>query len=79
MTNKLKFKKGDVRNEPSFKRCTDNPEAYKLSLKFQEDMAKIGVAWHNNFSNECTIDFCCCLGGGDYKMHVPQSKDAHKI
>lgn len=52
----------DYRYELEGKRRFDNPSIYKKTLEFQNEMAKLGVAWHNHFANECTIDFCCCQG-----------------
>jgi hypothetical protein len=34
-------------------------------------LAGEGIAWHNPFSDECTSDFCCCEGGGNYHTYFP--------
>lgn len=35
--------------------------AYKLTVAIQWMLWKVGFAWHNVFSDECTPDFNCCL------------------
>ena len=38
---------------------------YKIRLIFQYVLWKIGIAWHNNYEDECTPDFnCCCRNCG---------------
>mgnify|MGYP000552973827 CR=1 FL=1 len=44
------------------KRRFANPQIYQKSLDYQAEMGKLGVAIHNHYSDECTIDFCCCQG-----------------
>ena len=52
--------------------CIKNPDAYTVSVEFQRKMAQLGIAWHNVFSNECTIDFECCspLDHSKYHTHI---------
>lgn len=52
----------DYRETEEGKRRFENPEIYQATLDFQNKMAELGVAWHNHYSDECTIDFCCCQG-----------------
>lgn len=33
---------------------------YKLTWLFQTALWKIGIPWHNRYSDECTPDFNCC-------------------
>jgi len=76
------------------KRRFENKEAYQISLKYQSDMGKLGIAAHNHFSNECTVDFCCCEGDNikelrgcdgqvypatQYKIYIPSFKSAIKL
>ena len=62
----------DYRETEEGKRRFENKEAYELSLKYQQDMANIGIAVHNHFANECTIDFCCCeKDGNKYHTFIP--------
>lgn len=65
------------------KRRFDNPEIYQKSLDFQSEMGKLGVAWHNHFADECTIDFCCCEGDNmkdtDYKHYIPSFRQVVKL
>ena len=83
----------DYRDTIEGARRFKNPEIYQKTLEFQQEMAKLGVAWHNHFSDECTIDFCCCMGdnmkeltgaGGvkypptDYKHYIPSFRTAIK-
>lgn len=49
----------------------NNTEVYEKSLEFQQVLAKNGIAWHNVFSDECTQDFCCCEGDGEYTTYFP--------
>lgn len=53
------------------RRRFDNPEIYKETVAFQNRMQQLGVAWHNHFSDECTSDFCCCTGEGNYQHYIP--------
>lgn len=67
-----------------FKRRFENKEAYELSLKFQSDMANLGIAWHNTFSDECTVDFSCCCGTNlegcpDYHTYIPSNYTVVKL
>lgn len=67
------------------KRRFENKEVYKKTLDFQNEMKKHGIAWHNHFANECTIDFCCCEGDNVKKLHgnngeiYPASEYKHYI
>lgn len=68
------------------KRRFENPQLYQKTLDFQKEMAANGVAWHNHFSDECTIDFCCCIGDNmkgenvdtNYTHFIPSFKTAIK-
>lgn len=53
-------------------------EIYSLTLEFQEKLKEHGVAWHNTFSDECTVDFCCCEGDGNYKYYLPSYRSVVK-
>ena len=75
----------DYRETTEGKRRFDNPELYEKTLAFQTQMAENGIAWHNHFSDECTIDFCCCNGdnlkefkGSGGKIY-PETKYKHYI
>lgn len=68
----------DCRNELSHIRIKCNPELYKKTLQLQEEFAKNGIAWHNPFSDECTSDFCCCTGLGNYDTYFPSYEQAIK-
>lgn len=66
------------------KRRFENPKVYDLTLKFQEDLKKHGVAWHNVFSDECTQDFSCCCGtsldnGIQYNTFLPSYRSVVKL
>ncbi len=61
----------DYRKTVEGKRRFGNKAIYAQTLEFQKKMAEQGVAWHNHFSDECTIDFCCCQGDGKYEHHIP--------
>lgn len=65
------MKNFDVRDTQSFQRCINNPEVYKKSVEFQNYLYENDIAWHNNVANECTIDFCCCQGDGDFDTNLP--------
>lgn len=45
-------------------------------------MGELGIAVHNHFSNECTIDFCCCEGdnleGTNYRHYIPSFRSSAK-
>jgi hypothetical protein len=68
----------DYRDTVEGKRSFENKGIYKLTFNFQQKMAKLGVAWHNHFSNECTDDFNCCCGNGDYQHYIPSFRTAIK-
>ena len=53
-------------------------ETYVKSLDFQDFLKTKGIAWHNVFADECTLDFCCCEGDGDYKTHFPSYHSSAK-
>lgn len=61
----------DYRKTKSGLRRFNNPEIYQKSLEFQNYLKSKGIAWHNVFADECTADFCCCVGDGDYLAHFP--------
>lgn len=44
----------------------------------QKEFQKNGIAWHNPFSDECTDDFCCCTGQGNYDTYLPSYRQAFK-
>ena len=58
------------KSNPGIRRFSDK-ETYAKSLEFQYFLKTKGIAWHNTFADECTIDFCCCEGDGEYKLHLP--------
>lgn len=75
----------DYANTPEGQRRFENPDVYQKTLEFQKEMAANGVAWHNHFADECTIDFCCCKGdnrkelkGGNGKVY-PATNYLHHI
>lgn len=37
---------------------------YLITLWLQTALWKIGIPWHNRFSDECTPDFNCCVKKG---------------
>jgi hypothetical protein len=82
-TKNAMYKRTDYRITEEGKRRFDNPEIYEKTLKFQTEMGKLGVAWHNHFANECTADFCCCEGDNmddtSYKHYVPSFRTAIKV
>jgi hypothetical protein len=61
-------------------RRISNPVIYEKSLQFQKEMKECGVAWHNHFADECTIDFACCCGDMPelYNHHIPSFRIAIK-
>lgn len=61
----------DYRETDAGKRRFANPEIYQETVKFQDYLKSMGIAWHNPFSNECTIDFACCMGDRDYHTYFP--------
>lgn len=75
----------DYRETKEGKRRFANKEIYEKTLAFQYEMKKHGVAWHNHFSDECTIDFCCCQGDqmkelkGDNGQVYPATQYRHYI
>ena len=72
----------DYRNSEEGKRRFANPEIYQKTVDFQEEMRSMGVAWHNHYSNECTIDFCCCQGDNlkstNYSQYIPSNREVIK-
>ena len=68
----------DYRNDPSGKRRFENPALYQKTVEMQNEFAKNGIAWHNPFSDECTSDFCCCTGKGNYNTYFPSYQQAIK-
>lgn len=72
----------DYRESEEGKRRFANPEIYQKTVDFQAEMGKAGVAWHNHYSNECTIDFCCCEGdnilGSTYNTYIPSYREVVK-
>lgn len=60
------------------KRRFKNPDIYKKTLDFQNQMKDLGIAWHNHFADECTIDFACCCGDKDYKHYIPSFRTVIK-
>lgn len=50
----------DYRFTIEHKRAAWYPAIYRLTCWAQTILWKLGVAWHNSFSNECTPDFNCC-------------------
>lgn len=67
------------------KRRFNNPEIYQATLDFQNKMKDLGVAWHNHFADECTVDFCCCVGDNpkdlktSYNHFIPSYREVVKL
>lgn len=66
------------------KRRFNQIEAYELSLKYQKDLEDLGIAWHNDFSNECVVDFSCCCGSNldenkKYHTFIPSDYSVVKL
>lgn len=61
----------DVRTTPAWLRCSRYPELYKESVIYQNKLQQNGIASHNHFADECTDDFACCTGLGDYHTYLP--------
>lgn len=72
----------DYRETIEGKRRFANPEIYEKTLQFQEEMRKLGIAWHNHYANECTPDFCCCQGDNlsntNYHTFIPSYRTVAK-
>lgn len=68
----------DYRYTLSGIRRFNQPDVYKITLEFQKQLASHGIAWHNPFSNECTVDFCCCKGDGKYNAYFPSYEEVIK-
>lgn len=68
----------DYRDSLAGIRRFNNPELYQKTLEMQQEFAKNGIAWHNPFSDECTMDFCCCTGGGNYDTYFPSYEQVLK-
>lgn len=68
----------DYRYELAGIRRFSNPELYKKTVEFQNLLAENGIAWHNPFSDECTDDFGCCTGKGEYDTYFPSYEVAIK-
>lgn len=60
--------KNDYRKTKEGKRRFAYPIIYKITHLFQFILWKIGIAWHNRFSGECTPDFNCCTNIGRFKF-----------
>jgi len=56
-----------------------NAEIYKKTLEFQKYLREHGIAWHNFYANECTIDFDCCEGKAIGKVPVTISAPSERI
>lgn len=69
----------DYRESLSGKRRFSNPEIYKKTLEFQEYLRGKGIAWHNFYSNECTIDFDCCQDKSIGKIPISLSIPSEDI
>lgn len=68
----------DYRYTPAGIRRFNNKELYLKTVEFQKLLADNDIAWHNPFSDECTIDFCCCMGNGKYDTYFPSYETAFK-
>jgi len=68
----------DYRNSLAGIRRFNNPELYQKTLEMQKAFKENGIAWHNPFADECTIDFCCCTGEGNYDTYFPSYERALK-
>jgi hypothetical protein len=58
------------------RRIKANPDLYRKTVLLQDEMQKNGVAWHNQFADECCSDFACCTGRGNYLSYIPSFKVA---
>jgi len=50
----------DYRKTKAGQRRFKYPRIYRLTCLFQTILWRVGIAWHNSFSDECTKDFNCC-------------------
>ena len=69
----------DYRSTPEGKRRFSHPAIYRLTWRTQNLLAKIGIAKHNEYSNECVSDFGCCTLLGRYWLRIPQRSARHPI
>lgn len=56
--DEMKF---DYRETPAGKRRFKYRCLYKLTVWFQAVLWRLGIPWHNSFSDECTPNFNCCV------------------
>jgi hypothetical protein len=61
----------DHRTSLTYLRTSTYPELYKKSVEWQDELQRNGIAAHNHFADECTSDFACCTGLGDYHTYLP--------
>ena len=52
--------KYDYRKTRAGRRRILYPVIYNLTFTLQNLLFKIGISWHNKFSDECAPDFSCC-------------------
>lgn len=69
----------DYRESQAGKRRFNNSEIYQKTLEFQAYLRSKGIAWHNFYSNECTIDFDCCESKSIGKIPVSLSIPSERI
>jgi hypothetical protein len=50
----------DYRTTKEGKRRFRFPGFYRFTVLIQSALWRIGIPWHNRFSDECTPDFNCC-------------------
>lgn len=53
----------DYRKTKEGRRRFKYKRIYRLTVWLQWFLWKIGIPWHNTFSDECTPDFNCCVQG----------------
>lgn len=51
----------DYRQTEAGKRRFSHPWIYRCTHLFKIALWKIGIPWHNTYSDECTPDFNCCV------------------
>lgn len=53
--------KYDYRKDVAGMRRFKYKRFYRLTVLFQLLLYKLGINWHNTFSDECTHGFECCI------------------
>lgn len=62
--------KDDYRQSAAGRRRFKYPRIYRLTFHLQNFLNRLGIAWHNRFSDECTHDFGCCSGEGSLNLRI---------